>query len=698
MKSLSRNCSSAIAWLVFIVACSDLLKADDGRQSTQASTNQSTTQQLNIIFILTDDLGWGDLGVLHQNASERKRKFKTPYLDQMASEGMQLRMHYCPAPVCAPSRSSLITGVHQGHAEIRDNQFDKMLEDNHTLGTVLKSAGYRTVMIGKYGLQGEGTSAQTWPGYPTKRGFDEFFGYVRHRDGHLHYPTGNYPRGASEGHRTPKEVWWNDQEVSSELQKCYTTDLFTARSKHWIIDHQKSKSEQPFFLMLNYDTPHAALQIPTGPYPQGQGLNGGISWIGKAHRMINTADGEIDSWRHPDVVGKGWTEAEERFATMVMRIDSCVGDLLQTLKDLGIAENTIVIFSSDNGPHEESYLTNVPYRASSFQSYGPFDGIKRDVWEGGIRVPTLAWCPKLIPKGQIDNEPSQFHDWLPTLADAAGFTAPARTDGVSLMPRLTGAGNGLPSTIYVEYENNSQTPGYLDFLPVHRMRKRGQMQVIQLGGFKGVRTNIQSHDDDFEIYDLKADPKEATNLAISNDEFQGLQQQMKDSVLRIRIPNNSARRPYDSEPIPGFAELEAETKSDVWKAYHGEFAFVPNVLGLSANEGGTLGDDYLKGAEEMQKEVEKFAVVSQRHGAVSVEHWIQIKESGTYELQFSSPTPSFVRLHACAAIDADFGYQPNSKKSAKLKLGSGWHPIRVTVLTDAQNVGSFELKVSSTDD
>jgi uncharacterized sulfatase len=339
----------------------------------------------------------------------------------------------------------------------------------------------------------------------------------------------------------------------------------------------------------------------------------------------------------------------------------------------------------------------VPYRASSFQSYGPFDGIKRDVWEGGIRVPTLAWCPKLIPEGEIDNEPSQFHDWLPTLAGAAGVTAPARTDGVSLMPRLTGAGKGLPSTIYVEYENNSQTPGYQDFLPVHRMRKRGQMQVIQLGGFKGVRTNIQSHADDFEIYDLKADPKEASNLAISNDEFQGLQQQMKDVVLRIRMPNNSARRPYDSEPIPGFAELENETKSDVWKAYHGEFAFVPNVFGLSAHEGGTLGDDYSKGADEMQKEVEKFAVVSQRPGAVSVEHWLHIKESGTYEIKFSSPTRGFVRLHDCAAIDADFGYQLNSKKSAKLKLASGWHPIRTTVLSNAEGVGSFELEISPAD-
>ncbi len=685
--------SSILILAALIVCFSGNLQANDKVQPNQPNSNQP-----NIIFILADDLGWGDLGAFHQNASERKRKFKTPFLDQMANEGMQLRMHYCPAPVCAPSRSSLLTGVHQGHAEIRDNQFDKMLENNHTLGSVLKSAGYRTVMTGKYGLQGEGTSAETWPSYPTKRGFDEFFGYVRHRDGHLHYPTENYPRGASEGHREPKEVWWNDREVSSELQKCYTTDLFTARSKSWIIDHHKSESKQPFFLMLNYDTPHAALQTPTGPYPPGQGLSGGINWIGKIHRMINTAEGEIDSWRHPDVVGKGWTESEERFATMVLRIDSCVGDLLQTLRDLGIAENTIVVFSSDNGPHCESYLAKVPYDANSFQSFGPFDGIKRDVWEGGIRVPTLAWSPKLIPAGQINNEPSQFHDWLATFADAAGSAAPARCDGVSLMPRLTGVGNGLPSTIYVEYENSTRTPDFKNFLPVHRMRKRGQMQVVHLDGFKGVRTNIQSHADEFEIHDLKADPKESTNLAGSSDEFKALQQRMLDAVLRMRTPNKSAPRPYDSEPIPGFEKRGTESEGDVWKAYYGEFEFVPNVVGLTANESGQWGDDVQNIADDVKQDVEKFSVVAQRPGAVLVEHWVNIEKTGWYEVKFSTTARGFVRVHDCASIDADFGYQPDAQKSAKLKLGSGWHPIRVTVLTDAERVGSFDLKVSATDE
>ena len=430
----------------------------------------------NIIFILADDLGWGDLGVLHQNNSTHERKHKTPFLDQMAADGMQLRAHYCPAPVCAPSRASLLTGVHQGHATIRNNQFDKMLPSNHTLGTVMQAAGYRTALIGKYGLQGkdQGTDAATWPAYPTKRGFDEFFGYVAHVDGHMHYPADEWPLGDSEIHQAKKDVWWNDREVSAGLQKCYTTDLFTARSKHWIAEHRNTNPDQPFFLLLTYDTPHAALQVPTGAYPEGKGLGGGVQWLGKQGLMINTATGEIDSYRHPDYVDHGWSDVEERFATMVRRIDNAVGDLLQTLKDLGIAENTLVVFTSDNGPHLESYLASAKYNADSFQSYGPFDGTKRDTWEGGIRMPTLAWWPKHIAAGEINNRASQFHDWMPTMAELGGVAAPARTDGVSLVPSLTGEGEQRESTIYVEYAQSESTQSYADFPSKPPRQKAGR--------------------------------------------------------------------------------------------------------------------------------------------------------------------------------------------------------------------------------
>ena len=152
-------------------------------------------------------------------------------LDRMADEGMQLRAHYCPAPVCAPSRSSLLTGVHQGHAVVRDNQFDKALADNHTLASVMKDAGYKTWLVGKYGLQGatngkdDSWTPADWSAYPTKRGFDRFYGYVRHRDGHLHYPAETWALGDSEAHRERKQVWFNDEEVSKDLAKYRRTFL-----------------------------------------------------------------------------------------------------------------------------------------------------------------------------------------------------------------------------------------------------------------------------------------------------------------------------------------------------------------------------------------------------------------------------------------------------------------------------------------
>ena len=215
----------------------------------------------NVVFIMCDDLGYGDLGVLYQNlrlaANDRTEPWHiTPQLDALAGEGMLLTHHYCPAPVCAPSRASFLLGVTQGHANIRNNQFDQALENNHTIATVMKTAGYATALIGKYGLQGSGGNAAAWPAYPTKRGFDYYYGYVRHGDGHRHYPV-----------EDSKEVWENDNEVSAGLELCYTTDLFTARSKQWIIDHKTTNPNQPFFLFLAYDTPHAILQYPPTAYP-----------------------------------------------------------------------------------------------------------------------------------------------------------------------------------------------------------------------------------------------------------------------------------------------------------------------------------------------------------------------------------------------------------------------------------------------
>lgn len=255
------------------------------------AANASVSAKPNIIFILTDDLGYGDIGLFFQNLRQKNNDRSqpwhlTPKLDGMAAEVIKLTDHYCAAPVCAPSRASLLLGVHQGHANIRDNQFDDALENNHTLATILKVAGYKTAAIGKWGLQGK--SAAAWPAYPTKRGFDDFFGYVRHADGHEHYPKEGLYRG-------PKELWENEIEISATLDKCYTTDLFSARAKKYILDQHANNPAQPFFMYLAFDTPHAVDELPTQAYPSGSGKNGGLKWLGKSGNMINTASGKIDS-------------------------------------------------------------------------------------------------------------------------------------------------------------------------------------------------------------------------------------------------------------------------------------------------------------------------------------------------------------------------------------------------------------------
>jgi arylsulfatase A-like enzyme len=625
-----------------------------------ALTATARARQPNIIFILCDDLGYGDLGVLYQNGRSGTKKFATPKLDQMAAQGVQLRSHYTPAPVCAPARASLLLGVHQGHANVRDNQFDKELEDNHTLGTVLKQAGYATAIVGKWGLQGSGASPAAWPAYPTKRGFDYFYGYVRHADGHTQYPFHNTvdPDGSGSSVRPAKEVYDQNTMVRDDLAKCYSTDLFTARAKKWIIDHRAATPAQPFFLYLAYSAPHAALQVPTVAYPAGGGVSGGLQWTGTPGTMINTATGTIDSFIHPDYVSQSWTNNEKRFATMVRRIDDCVGDLLTTLTDLGIDENTLVVFTSDNGPHHESYF-NATYEATSFNSFGPFDGTKRDCWEGGIREPALARWPGTIPAGRISNRPSQFHDWLPTFSQMAGLPAPARSDGVSLLTDLTGVGASAPSTVYIEYFHDGNTKNYGAFDLSHRSRQRNQMQVVFEGGFKGVRYNTQSHSDPFEIYDLTADPREINNLAASQTV---IQQQMKDRVLRLRRPDPSVSRPYDSEFIPS---VSAATSPGVgWKSYAGALPWVPDFTSLTPLASGvsaTINPSVGPGGENF---------------GLRFDGYLQIPTDGNYTFHLPSSGGSHLRIHDATVIDDDFA-RSGAEVSGTIRLRAGLHPFRL---------------------
>jgi arylsulfatase A-like enzyme len=547
------------------------------------ATAAAAAPRPNIIFVLTDDLGWGDLGVLYQNSrnfavNRNLPAFATPKLDTMAAQGARMNRHYCPAPVCAPSRASLLLGVHQGHSNVRDNQFDKELANNHTLGTVLKQAGYATAAIGKWGVGG----GSGFPGHPQNRGFDYFFGYMPHGDAHYHYPK-------EQGRR----FYENFTDIAADLDKCYSTDLTTGRSKQWIVDHRTANPSQPFFLYLCFAAPHAQLNVPTGPYPAGGGLNGGIQWNGTPGTMINTATGDIDTWIHPDyqnatwdhdnnpgTAEQGWTAYAKRHATMIRRIDDAMGDLFHLLVDLEIDDNTLVVFTSDNGPHNEagangSYTQDPRF----FRSYGPLDGIKRDVWEGGIRMPTLVRWPGGIPAARVSTHPSQFHDWMNTFAELAGISSPFRSDGVSLVPDLTGVGSQKEGVVYVEYYASGTTPTYSDFTSTHRGATRNQMQAIFHAGYKGVRYNIGSADTLFRIHDVANDPQETTNLA--GQAGVPSQADLKARVAQVRRAGGGVSRVYDSVPVPAVVPSLQENVTLLRSDFNGRALSGTTASGIS---------------------------------------------------------------------------------------------------------------------
>lgn len=641
------------------------------------------TRPPNIIFILTDDLGYGDIGVFFQNqrAEQGEPFHQTPNLDTMVREGMSLTRHYAPAPVCAPSRASLLQGVHQGHAGIRNNQFDKALSDNHNLATVLKEAGYATALVGKYGLQGrDGSSPETWEAYPTKRGFDHFLGYVRHIDGHNHYP-------AHEARERPAvELYFGNEEISGKLKGVYTTDLFTAAAKKWIADRKQVNPEQPFFLYLAYDTPHAALEVAASPYPKGGGLNGGVQWIGEEDNFINTADDTIDDYIYPDYADQDWPSQQKRFASMVRRIDNGVGDLIQLLRDLGIDENTFIVFTSDNGPHRESYGYG-EYNPTLFDSFGPLDGIKRDTWEGGIRVPAIVRWPGHIPKASTNDSPTGFHDWLPTFADLAGIPAPAITDGASLVPLLTGKTEQSNSTIYVEYYHNGNTPDYQEFDSSHQNQARGEMQVIYLDGYKGIRYNITSAGDDFLIYDALEDPGETTDLAGSNDEFTSLQQRMKDRVLQLRRPDSEAVRPYDIAPVPALNLAEETISGLSYRVYEVETPWTPAISTLQ-KEAVTTG---------VSSGFDPDVRTRDHHIVLEYTGLIDVPQTGTYTFYLWADRGAVFRIHDAAVIDADKGYQAGSEMSSEIILEAGLHPVRLIYSTGEQRAPLLDLQWSGPD-
>ena len=648
MNSFAATCLAFRSFLVLIlISCSLWVAADVP----------------NILLIYTDDLGFGDVGIYYQNLrrSQGLPGFHTPNLDQMAGEGVRMMRHYAPSPICAPARASLLTGRHQGLSEVRDNESlsNRPIEDDHTLATLLGGAGYATAAIGKWGVGG--MAADNFPGHPLHRGFDFYFGPLQHADSHYHYPK-----------EFNQSVYENFTRITPQLDKAYSTDLFTARAKKWIAEHHADSPEQPFFLYLAYTAPHARLEVPTQAYPAGGGLNGGLQWTGTPGAIINTASGSVNSWIHPDYTGQGWPNFAQRHATMVRRLDDAVGDLLHLLEDLDIADNTLIFFTSDNGPHHETGRGgNIEQDPSFFASYGPLDGTKRDVFEGGLRVPAILRWPEGLPAGRVSTHPSQQHDWLVTFAELAGVPAPFRADGVSLLNDLTGEGD-LPATeIYTEYTTkfHYNVKNYADFLPSRRNRARGHMQAVYLEGYKGVRYNVLSQQDPFEVYETLNDPGETTNLAgqpgiPSQAEFEA-------KVLRMRRPhtgadpNESPARVYDTEAVPSVV-LPGTRPGVRYEVFESEFPHLTSFTGLepvAAGEAEALDLSVLTRPEDV---------------GIRFQGWIHVPATGDYEFFLETDTGAGLRLHDILLLDADFGYVPGTElASGPIRLQAGLHPIRL---------------------
>jgi arylsulfatase A-like enzyme len=394
----------------------------------------------NIVFILADDLGYGDIGCYGQ------QRIKTPHIDRLAAEGVRFTQAYSGNTVCAPSRCCLMTGKHTGHASIRGNKLPELgLASNETtVASLLKTAGYRTALFGKWGLGGFDMDS-----HPNVKGFDEFFGYLNQHHAHLSYPEHLWQNRSE---IFLKENWFNQR-------KTFSNDLFTEKSLAFL----ERQGAQPFFLYVPYTVPHADNEL------------------GRLR-----PDG-IEVPDHGIYAREGWPEVEKSFAAAITRMDSDIGRIGETLRRKGLEENTLVIFASDNGPHREG-----GHDPAFFHSRGPLRGLKRDLYEGGIRVPVIAnWKGKIAP-GQVSDHTWAFWDFLPTAAELAGARVPAGIDGISICPTLMGRKQKPPEYLYWEFYEG------------------GFQQAVRQGDWKLVR---QAPKLKLELFNLKDDLGETRDLS-----------------------------------------------------------------------------------------------------------------------------------------------------------------------------------------
>jgi arylsulfatase A-like enzyme len=405
----------------------------------------------NIIFILADDLGWGDLGCYGQ------QKIRTPNLDNLAAEGVRFTSFYAGSTVCSPSRAALMLGQHTGHLRIRGNATDMTIQqDELTVAEVLKQAGYSTGLIGKWGL----ASANS-PGVPQKKGFDEWLGYLDNTHAHNYYPEFLWRFDPVTGFDGKIPLTKNEGGQKGE----YACDLFTTAALNFVRNNKPDQFNKyrPFFLFLCYIIPHANNELGSAT---GNGM-------------------EVPS--DAPYANEPWPQTEKNKAAMITRMDADIGKLMERLKELKIEDNTVVFFTSDNGPHKEGGVD-----PKFFQSSGPFRGLKRDLTEGGIRVPMIVRWPGKVSAGTASDQVWAMWDVLPTLAEIAGLKPPGKIDGISMLPALL----GKPQT-------NQHSFLYWEF------HEKGFRQAVRMGDWKAIRFGV---DGPMDLYNLKTDFQEKKNV------------------------------------------------------------------------------------------------------------------------------------------------------------------------------------------
>ncbi len=408
----------------------------------------------NVIYILADDLGYGDPGCFGQ------QQVKTPNIDKLAAEGMKFTQHYAGSAVCGPSRCSLMTGLHTGHCYIRGNAVYSLRPEDWTLAEVFKKTGYSTACIGKWGLGGIGET-----GHPNNQGFDYFYGYLGHGHAHHYYTT---------------YLFRNSEQITLDGQT-YTHDLLTEEALDFI---ERSKN-RPFFLYLPYTIPHREVVCPTkDPY-----------------------------------TSESWPEIEKTFAAMVTRMDRDIGRIMDLIKQLGFDDDTMVIFTSDNGPHSKDGHSSTYFTSSGSYGGENLRGEKRDLYEGGVRAPMVARWPGKIPASTQTEHICAFWDVLPTFADLVGMEignikwgdiseTVTNMDGISFLPTLLGK-----AALQKQHEHL-----YWEFY------EENYKQAVRKGKWKMVRLNVKSYSTEsaylndtntsnIKLFDLDIDPGEDTNLA-----------------------------------------------------------------------------------------------------------------------------------------------------------------------------------------